>query len=465
VKRKTTPALLATVVVVAAFFAFRAHERDTRPQRAASKAHVIAPILSVRRVPELVVRAVGDGRLAARLETALADPVLAGSRQQTCLVVRDGRREIFSRGATLPLLPASNLKLLTAAAVLSKMNGSEQLQTEVRADRAPSGGVVAGPLYLVGGGDPLIGTAAYEASRKYPPPRWTRVEAVADAVVAAGVREVRGGVIGDDTRYDRQRVIPSWPPRYTSLGDVGPMGALAVNDGFEAFATQHMPSTAPARHAASVLTDLLRARGVTIGGPASEGRAPVGAVQVAHVGSLPVIQLVTEMLEQSDNDTAELFVKELGHRFGGGGTTAAGLEVVHRALADARLPVDGWKAIDGSGLDRADRATCGLLLATLATGPHANEIVDALPVAGGNGTLAHRFIGHAAAGRLRGKTGSLDGVISLSGVVDRRTGGRLTFALLLNHLPSEAVGTGVADQVGDLLAGYPEAPNPDDLAP
>ena len=279
------------------------------------------------------------------------------------------------------------------------------------------------------------------------------------------MREVRGGVVGDDSRYDRQRIIPSWPPRYTTLGDVGPMAALAVNDGFEAFAPQHLPSSGsrPTRRRFSPTS--CGREGVTVGGPPTEGRAPDGAVQVAHVGSLPVGQLVTEMLEQSDNDTAELLVKELGHRFGGGGTTTAGLEVVHRTLADARLPVVGWTAIDGSGLDRADRATCQLLLDTLTTGPHAAELVDALPVAGGNGTLAHRFVGHPAAGRLRGKTGSLDGVISLSGVVDRVPTGRLAFALIMNQLPSESVGTGIADQVGDILAGYPEAPPVDDLAP
>jgi D-alanyl-D-alanine carboxypeptidase/D-alanyl-D-alanine-endopeptidase (penicillin-binding protein 4) len=412
----------------------------------------------------LLTRAVGDGRLSLRLAATMADPALAAARQQSCLVVGQDKRLIFSQAATQPLMPASNLKLLTASAVLARIGGNERLATQVLADKARSGGVVAGPLYLVGGGDPLIGTAAYESSRKYPPPKWTRVEAIADAVVAAGVREVRGGVVGDESRFDRQRLVATWPPRYTSLGDIGPMSALAVNDAFEAFAPQHLPSPAPARHAASVLTDLLRARGVVVGAPAAEGRAPGGAVQVARVDSLSVQDLVTEMLEQSDNDTAELLVKELGHRFGGDGTTAAGLDVVHRTLAGAGLPMAEWTAVDGSGLDRSDRATCQLLFETLTAGPNATAIVDALPVAAGNGTLAHRFVGHPAAGRLRGKTGSLDGVISLSGAVDGPAG-RLSFALLMNQLPSEAVGTRFADEVGDILAGYPEAPPADDLAP
>ena len=451
-------------MVVATFLAVRAHEHDSRHLTPIATAAVRTPVLSARRVPELLIRRVGDGRVDQRLTQTMADPALGSARGQACLEVRQSGRDVYALAPTQPLLPASNLKLLTAAAVLSRIDGREQLQTALLADKAPSGGVIDGPLYLVGGGDPLIGSAAYETTRKYPPPRWTKVESIADAVVAAGVREIKGGVLGDDSRYDRQRVISTWPPRYISLGDIGPMSALAVNDGFEAYAVQHLPSSAPARHAASVLTDLLKARGVTVDDGPGEGRAPAGAVTVAHVGSLSVKDLVTEMLEESDNDTAELLVKELGHRFGGAGTTIAGLGVLHATLADAGVPMAGWTAVDGSGLDRSDRATCRLLVDTLTTGPHAEDLVDGLPVAGGNGTLAHRFIGQPAAGRLRGKTGSLDGVISLSGVVDTEVG-RLSFALVMNQLPSEAVGLQFADQVGDILAGYPDAPKAGDIAP
>src|SRR5258708_6528628 len=170
------------------------------------------------------------------------------------------------------------------------------------------------------------------------------------------------------------------------------------------------------------------------------------------------------MLEERDTDTAELLVRELGHGFGGAGSTVAGLGVLHATLADAGMPMAGWTAVDGSGLDRSDRATCRLLLDSITVGPHAADLVDGMPVAAGNGTLAHRFVGRPAAGRLRAKTGSLDGVISLSGVVDTEVG-RLSFALLLNNLPSESVGMQFADQVGDILTGYPEGPKAAEIAP
>ena len=83
-------------------------------------------------------------------------------------------------------------------------------------------------------------------------------------------------------------------------------------------------------------------------------------------------------------------------------------------------------------------------------------------MAGHTGTLARRFIGTPAAGRLRAKTGSLEGVVGLSGMVDERDAGPLTFAMLVNDVSRDAVGRAVEDRVGVALAGWPAfAPAPD----
>ena len=116
---------------------------------------------------------------------------------------------VFARQASTALLPASNLKLLTALAALVKMGPARRgFTTDVRVDRPPAAGVVNGPLWLVGGGDPLLITPGYRASQH----EWTwssepgtSLAGLADKVVAAGVRVVAGGVVGDDSRYDAQR--------------------------------------------------------------------------------------------------------------------------------------------------------------------------------------------------------------------------------------------------------------------
>ena len=83
--------------------------------------------------------------------------------------------------------------------------------TEVRAAAAPVGGVVAGDLYLVGGGDPLLTSSTYPvANDPNPVMTPTPLDALADALAAAGVTQIQGGVVGDGSRYDDEFFPPSW---------------------------------------------------------------------------------------------------------------------------------------------------------------------------------------------------------------------------------------------------------------
>ena len=458
------PLVLALLTASSSALALRvpeAHGDD--PRRAALR----APVLSARRTPGLVSRLVADTRLRSDLEVALGGPALGAGRARSCLVVRQGSRPIFERAPDEALIPASTMKVLTGRAVLARLGEQERLVTEVRAARPVGpGGVVDGPLWLVGGGDPLLATADFAASLPEQPAVYTAFEALADAVVAAGVRQVLGGVVGDETRYDVQRYVPTWKTTYVTSGQVGPASALSLNDGFVQLGPARTPTPQPDAAAAVTLVNLLRARGVAVAGVASEGVAPAGAPLVATVTSPPMRQVVGQMLRDSDNLTAELLVKELGHRFAGEGSTAAGVGVVRQTLHSAGLPLAGLKAVDGSGLDRGDRATCALLTAVLEADGPSGPLASGFPVAARTGTLARRFFGNPAAGRLRAKTGSLDNVAGLTGYIGPRGGGEdLSFSLLVNDLTSDGAGRALQEQIGALLARYPEAPAPAALDP
>jgi D-alanyl-D-alanine carboxypeptidase/D-alanyl-D-alanine-endopeptidase (penicillin-binding protein 4) len=128
--------------------------------------------------------------------------------------------------------------------------------------------------------------------------------------------------------------------------------------------------------------------------------------------------------------------------------------------------------VDGSGLDRGDRASCNLLAQALRrTGP-TGVIAKGLPIAGKTGTLVDRMIGTPAQGRLIAKTGNLDNVVSLSGFVlppagtppTPALGEPLVFSLILNG-PADPVAQEVADKVGIALAAYPNLPPMKDLEP
>ncbi len=423
------------------------------------------PVLSLRRMPGVVSSVVANRRLASALGPLMANT--GGPAAGACLSVRDpDGRTVFAQNPTVALIPASTLKLETATAALARLGAGSHFTTEVRAGSAPVGGAVTGDLWLVGGGDPLLATADYAAVAGYrnQPRLATSMEALADRVVAAGVRQVGGRVVGDESRYDTQRYLPSWSPTYASLGEIGPQSALAVNEGFAQWQPQAVPSPAPATNSAAVLTALLRARGVTVGSDAGEGRAPAAPV-VASIDSPSLGEVVGVMLAESDNMAAELLVKELGARIAGAGTTAAGLTVVRDTLGSLGIGVDGLASVDGSGLDRSDRLTCDTLQATLAHGGEGGELGRSLPVAGRNGTLARRFTGTPAAGKVKAKTGSLKGVSSLSGWAATADGRSLQFALIANDLPNDASGTGLEDRVASALAVWPQAPAATDIGP
>jgi len=422
------------------------------------------PVFSLRRLPGYVSRVVADRRLSADLARALDDPVLGGARERTCLAVAGpGGSPVFARRPELSLIPASTLKILTGAVALARIGPDARLTTEVRASAPPRDGVVA-DLWLVGGGDPLLSTADFAVDAGYAgqPRLATPMEALADRVVNAGVRRVEGGILGDESRYDTQRLVPSWNPRYIAGFEVSPLSALVVNKNLLVGTRAFGPP--PPAHAAAVLASLLRARGVAVGAT-GEGAAPAGSVLVTTIESPPLSEVVGEVLQHSDNVGAEMLVKELGFRFGGSGSTAAGLEVVRGHLAGMGVALDGLTAVDGSGLDRADRLTCEILQGVLAAVGDDSDLSRVFPVAGGEGTLYRRFLNTPAAGKVRAKTGSLQGVAALSGWTTAASGRPIRFSLLANELPSALVGAALQDKVVNALALYPQAPLPGEIGP
>jgi D-alanyl-D-alanine carboxypeptidase/D-alanyl-D-alanine-endopeptidase (penicillin-binding protein 4) len=297
------------------------------------------------------------------------------------------------------------------------------------------------------------------------------MEDLADAVVDAGVTRINGRVLGDDSRYDGARFVDDWPSRFVDQNQTGPLSALSVNDGFSSFPTVADPGAPESRSAnppviaAQHLVDLLNRRGVQVTGTAGAGRAPADAPTVAELRSAPLRDIVAELLTWSDNQTAELLIKEVGFSRSGRGTTDAGAAAVEEILGAEGYDLAGSDAVDGSGLSSTNRATCGLLHMVLAEAGPRSALTQGLAIAGETGTLAASFNGTPAEGRLRAKTGSLNEARGLSGVVDVPDGDGLTFSLLVNQDVIDAQGDGVRFDVGLALAAYPQRPNLDQAGP
>jgi D-alanyl-D-alanine carboxypeptidase/D-alanyl-D-alanine-endopeptidase (penicillin-binding protein 4) len=165
------------------------------------------------------------------------------------------------------------------------------------------------------------------------------------------------------------------------------------------------------------------------------------------------------MVRSSDNYTAELLVRELAVRAGTvPGTTEAGVAELPAALAERDVSTAGVTFTDGSGLDRNNRLTCATLddaLAVARTDPDARSVDTGLAVAGASGTLVDRFLGTGLETRVRAKTGSLDGVTGLVGVVE---GSRpIEFAMIANGEFSESGGFALQVRTGAALAAFVDA--------
>jgi D-alanyl-D-alanine carboxypeptidase/D-alanyl-D-alanine-endopeptidase (penicillin-binding protein 4) len=434
---------------------------------------VTTPLLSVRRAPVFLQAPVADAALVSGLDKRVSAP----SPTDTCVVVREGGRVIYTKNERKSVTPASNHKLLTAVAALDVLGTETRLRTSVVTDAARSGGVVNGSLWLVGGGDPLLSTKAYVdrfAERYGYRPQFTDIGALAARIAAAGVTEVRGDVIGDDKRYDRERAVPSWPTRFVAQGQVGPIGALAVNDGFTSFprdpevTTQNVSAADPAQHAASMLIQELRALNVRVTGVARAGAAPAASTEITNIDSPTMREIVAELLTLSDNNTAEALTKEMGLKARNEPTTAAGVATIREALQRRQLPLDGVSFADGSGLDPNDKLTCEIVMDILTSVGPMSDVGGNLPIAGTTGTLHDRYTAAPLVGKLRAKTGRLLNASSMSGYVTTTTNRTLTFAYITNVAADATLGDrgiNAQNELASLLVSYPQAPSLDQLSP
>jgi serine-type D-Ala-D-Ala carboxypeptidase/endopeptidase (penicillin-binding protein 4) len=432
---------------------------DAKPASSAIGAEAATtPVLSPRRAPEIIAAPVAERHLAGDLQAWLG-----ASPPATCLAVESRGDALFEHNPTMPLAGASTQKLLTATGLLLARGPEARLETSAVAAASPRNGVVAGDLFVVGGGDAALGMPAWSSDAPDPRDRVVHdVDGLVDAIVAEGVTRIEGSVVGDGSRYDGERYNPAWPQRFVDQDAIGPIGGLMVNDGFAAFspaqsAAATVPAPDPAADAARVVTDRLRAKGVAVVGAPRAGRAPGGTTEVASLASPPVSQIVAEMLTYSDNETAEAALKEIGVATSGNGSAAAGKAALTGLLTDAGVAVEGIGLVDGSGLSNEGRLTCRTLT-ELLTLPEAGPVLrEGLAVAGETGTLAERWRGTQVAGRLRAKTGSLRNVTALAGEVEPMGAlGRVTFAYVANVPdpgPLDPADVDM-DRLGDILITY-----------
>jgi serine-type D-Ala-D-Ala carboxypeptidase/endopeptidase (penicillin-binding protein 4) len=261
---------------------------------------------------------------------------------------------------------------------------------------------------------------------------------------------VTGRIRADDSIFDRRRGVPA--SGVDSSGELGPLSGLSYDSGIVHGHYAKNPELVAARALKRKLEDA----GVRVKGGVGRANLPARVLRKRPLGSVAsprIKRLMSATLKPSNNFFAEMLLKRLAaSRRGAKGTTRRGTRKVRKLARKLGTRV---KMENGSGLSRANRASpreVARLLVAIKRRPGAATYRRSLPVAGEEGTVAHRMNGTAADGRCWTKTGTLIGVSTLSGYC-RAGHGLVAFSILMNSVDI-ATAHSAQDRMVALIARY-----------
>ena len=425
--------------------------------------------------------------LRKAVEQLLAQPPLSSAHVAVHVESLDDGQPLYSRNADDLLNPASNTKLVTAAAALLRLGPEYRFTTDYLTDRPILRGHV-GTLYVKGRGDPSTTTE--------------RLEGLVSDLWHRGIRSV-GDIVLDDSFFDREQYGAGWEQESSDKAWAAGVGALSLNhnaaavyvtpgervgsaarvevdpDARDYFRVEARVATVrqtgrrklrphaipegertrilvegriplgaepvvtyrrvgdPTFYYGQTLRMLLRQRGMRVAGRVKRGVVPENAVLIQSYESPELGEIVRDMNKISSNFIAEMLVKTLGAELKGSpGTWPKGLEVAEDLLHELGIARGTYVLKNGSGLNDTNRFTARqiatLLQAVWKKFPVASEFISSLGIAARDGTMRMRMEGTDAAGRLRAKTGTLERVTALSGYVQSMGGERFVFSVLVN---------------------------------
>ena len=396
---------------------------------------------------------------------------------------------LYQLNADAPLSSASTIKLLTAYVALKRLGPDYTFRTEVYTDGVVQNGVLKGNLYLKGGGDPslvterlflLVNDLARAGFKSVTGDLfvddWTfdQVKVDENRLRTNTDRAYNAPVGGLSFNYntttvyfrpgsangEKPRIYPEPDTGYIQVDNRakttargGPYALVAsrvpgngrdtilVKGGIPVGLGEqksHFNIVEPALYAGQAFRWMLENRGIRIAGTKAEKKeVPKTAQKLAELESLPLREIVTLMNKYSSNFIADTLVKALGRDIKGApGTMPKGLEVLKEEATKIGMNGSGFTLVSGSGLTRENRTSASqytaLMNAAYLDFDVLPELLSSLPIAGKDGTLKSRMKGTSAYGRLRGKTGTIDGVSAIVGVVQSRGGELLAFSVLMN---------------------------------
>lgn len=419
----------------------------------------------------------------------------------------NGSNQLYNRDGDRLFIPASNVKLITTAVALRQLGAATRLRTSVY--QLPSTGD-SPHLLIVGRGDPSLTRTGLESIAQQLKQRGERQI----GQISFDDGYFRGEQI--NSRWEWGDLVTDYAPPINSLMlnqnalalNVSPQQvgiplkytwadpslngwqvdnqsltvATNQNSSINAIATfgkpvlrltgqlaQNAPATRidlplinPAESFVSAFRQSLIKEEITVSSTRLVlGQSILNLPEIAAINSPPIGDLVKEANQASNNVYAEVLLKSIGrthpqHDTSSEDTSDLGIALVKQRLTELGVSPQSYRISDGSGLARHNLvAPTALtqLLSAMATMPEGKIFRDSLPVAGVSGTLKHRLKGTLAQGIVQAKTGSMSGVIGLSGYINPPQYSPLVFSIMLNqHDTSTAKMAKVIDEVVVVLA-------------
>jgi serine-type D-Ala-D-Ala carboxypeptidase/endopeptidase (penicillin-binding protein 4) len=438
--------------------------------------------------------------LSAEIDQILNDKLLSHAAVGID-VVRMGKSagdidRIYALNSTTPLVPASNLKVVTTSAALEQLGGDFKFRTLLLYH--------AGDLILIGDGDPTFGDA--ELLKKVGWGVDTVFKTWATSLLSKQFRGARDLLV-DDSVFDDEFLHPDWPADQTQKRYVAEIAALNLNancldvyvhpggygrlvdfstdpvtryvtikntcvaGGENAVWLSREPGTNdlvlrgtaqtandvpisvtihdPPLYAGTVLAETFRGAGIALSGQVKRDRTMRDAWLKAQqdgdrswtllaVHETPLTSVIDRANKDSMNLYAECLCKRLGFARHGQGTWKTGTAAVGDFLSSLQIPKSQYVLDDGCGLSKNNAISAHLMVSVLMHdyfGPNAETWMASLAVAGEDGTLAERFHGSDLRGRVIAKTGFVNGVSCLSGYLRAKDDNWYCFSILFNGIP------------------------------
>lgn len=406
------------------------------------------------------------------------DPVLRTANWGFVIYDPKSKKIINSHNETNAFVPASTTKLLTTDTALTLLGPSFRWVTQLEySGSVDDNGILEGNLYIVGSGDPSLGTGKAGASTYS-----TIVNDFKYAIAEKGIKKINGNII-IQTAIFRENKINTLPENIVwlehknyflpvgSTRDIDPKNEritirkknpfqgggqtyfyispytnrLVYADKFEGTWIDTKIADAPAYLANSLRNALLKS-GIAVTGKVIEkivDREPENRILITAYKSPQLRDIVYDTNQRSDNPLSEAMLRMVGFQKYGNQNLETGKKVVVESLESKKFDTSSLVYIDGSGLSRSHRVTPisqALFLANGMKETYFKDFFDSLPIAGQTGTLKRSFMGDAY-GQIFAKTGTLNRVKTLAGYIKTRTGKILTFSLLINNY------SGSVDQV------------------